>query len=648
MKVCARLFSAISFSLLLAVSVLAQGTVVTEIVYSPSLDREHPVNIYLPQGYNPDDQLTRYPVIYYMHSGWGNHQSEPEAITALNQIIGSEIRPVILVKPSTYHGPYHGMTWYTNSILNGNYEDFIAEDLIAHIDSSYNTMANRSKRCIEGFSMGGYGAIKLAIKHPDLFTSVATHGGIVYIEQYLELLTPLVIEESGGSGPFVPSSGTWGDLLYSNAAAFSPNLDNDPYFVDLPIDNNGDVIGSVWMSWELQDPYSLLTNMSSDYDLDFHLDAGTGDYWYPLTTSMADRLDEFNIEYTRKSFGGVHEVPVSRFIEAFTFHDSVMWAETPHPERTLVSPTAVEPLDMYDIQTEVANADGINYDVSAILRSEEGTYQEIVDLYDDGTHNDGEAGDNIWGGTVMAPEMIDFFDVSIVIANNDLQEEIVFGNEANFTTLTDVFIDNIAILPEGSVPLPGETHFFRFSVFNSGETGILEDVSIGVVYEGDEATFITRDVIVGDINPGESRLSMVPLNVSFAEDCQENSIVNIDLMIKTGGIEYWPDTLRVEIGPDLSVENELNLPTKFELQSIYPNPFNAQANVKFAVPFTSEIEISIFNILGKKVDVLFKGQISQGSHTFTWDAQNFTSGIYLLSMKSDTGWNTKRKLILIK
>jgi S-formylglutathione hydrolase FrmB len=75
---------------------------------------------------------------------------------------------MIIVMPDGLTPPYNG-SFYTNSALYGNFEDFISEDLIFFTDSAFQTKNERGKRAIMGASMGGYGALKTALKHQNLF-----------------------------------------------------------------------------------------------------------------------------------------------------------------------------------------------------------------------------------------------------------------------------------------------------------------------------------------------------------------------------------------------------------------------------------------------------------------------------------------------
>ncbi len=157
--------------------IYSQGTRIDDSFFSSALDTIRMVDVYLPDGYNQDDIGIRYPVVYFLH-GWGtNHNDYPQMSSAWASLISdSIIHPVILVKPDSYVEPWQGC-WYTNSEMYGLFEDYIAHDLVTYIDSSYHTIADVNSRIIIGHSMGGYGAVRMGFKYPDIFNFIIFHSG---------------------------------------------------------------------------------------------------------------------------------------------------------------------------------------------------------------------------------------------------------------------------------------------------------------------------------------------------------------------------------------------------------------------------------------------------------------------------------------
>jgi len=94
-------------------------------------------------------------------------------------------------------------------------------------------------------------------------------------------------------------------------------------------------------------------------------------------------------------------------------------------------------------------------------------------------------------------------------------------------------------------------------------------------------------------------------------------------------------------------ETETVLPEGFSLSQNYPNPFNPSTNITFSLPTASKVELSIYNILGQKVDILIDEHREAGKYTVQWDASSMPSGIYFYRLKTDSNIET-RKMSLVK
>jgi endo-1,4-beta-xylanase len=143
--------------------------------FSKALNRDVGYCLYLPPGY-ATDATRRYPVIYNLHGAGGNElHSFADARVLHEGIVSGRWAPMILVLPNG--GSY---TFYKDS-ADGKYpaETLIIRELIPHIDATYRTIASRAGRAIEGFSMGGRGSTRLAMKYPELFCSLHNQAGNV-------------------------------------------------------------------------------------------------------------------------------------------------------------------------------------------------------------------------------------------------------------------------------------------------------------------------------------------------------------------------------------------------------------------------------------------------------------------------------------
>jgi len=182
-----RLMRKLFIILIICTISLLKADAITSYFYSDALGYDMYYEIVLPPSYesNPD---STYPSIYFLH-GFGLDYSWYGSVVSVfeDMMASGEIRESILIKPDGFVIPYLG-SMYTNSDYNGQFEDYIVQDLISHIDGSYNTIDNSSYRAIMGHSMGGYGAVKLSVKFPELFQVVASHSGPIALKMlYLTL-----------------------------------------------------------------------------------------------------------------------------------------------------------------------------------------------------------------------------------------------------------------------------------------------------------------------------------------------------------------------------------------------------------------------------------------------------------------------------
>ena len=125
--------------------------------------------IYLPDGYEANLN-SRYPVIYWLHGGFGSQDEGIFAMQNLSKVMTEKkMPPAIIVSPHVLP-----MGWYVNSIDGKRpLEKVVVENLVPHIDSTYRTIKDKHFRAIEGMSMGGYGALRFGLKYPELFGVVS-------------------------------------------------------------------------------------------------------------------------------------------------------------------------------------------------------------------------------------------------------------------------------------------------------------------------------------------------------------------------------------------------------------------------------------------------------------------------------------------
>jgi len=291
------------------------------------------MQIYTPPGYEKHGEQ-HYPVVYLLHGlpfsekcytdiktwdewigGTSPFQEYPDFPSEgfrewVDGLIESgTIEPMIIVMPNAANEMY-GFSFYTNSILNGNFEDFIVKDLVNYIDDNYRTIASSGGRAVIGNSQGGYAAIKFGLLHPDKFGVVASHSGLLYLDGMLSLGEVVVAENPDGfMGPdpdkFLTSAG------YAMSSAWSPNLSNPPFLVDLPFEYpSGDVIEEVRLRWLEHDVFTMLDDYSNNFRSlnGIYMDAGMYDELgiNEMMGAFSMKLDGYVIPHKAELFEGSH------------------------------------------------------------------------------------------------------------------------------------------------------------------------------------------------------------------------------------------------------------------------------------------------------------------------------------------------------
>jgi S-formylglutathione hydrolase FrmB len=148
--------------------------------HSASLNHDMHYLILLPRDYASGG---RFPVLYLLHGLFGDYKNW-DTLTHLES--AAEPLPLLIVTPDADD------SWYTNSATktSDKFEDYIAKDLISEIDGKYRTIREKHARAIAGLSMGGYGAVKFALKYPEMFAFAGSLSGAFNAPENLDELRP--------------------------------------------------------------------------------------------------------------------------------------------------------------------------------------------------------------------------------------------------------------------------------------------------------------------------------------------------------------------------------------------------------------------------------------------------------------------------
>jgi len=225
---------------------------------------ERDIIVYLPPSYGIPDR--HFPVIYYL-PGYGDRSMTgfnlPDSMDKL--VNDGTVKDMIIVVVNGINNL--GGSFYVNSPVTGNWEDFIAEDVVSYMDSHYRTLAQPESRGITGHSMGGFGALNIAMHRPDVFGAVYSMSPGLFDENGLaelqmfdnENLIRLFIKYEDDLAK-LPEEKARQDMLsgpeqfsLSYGFAFAPNPDKKPPYFDYPFKEvNGQLVRDedIWKRWE--------------------------------------------------------------------------------------------------------------------------------------------------------------------------------------------------------------------------------------------------------------------------------------------------------------------------------------------------------------------------------------------------------------
>ena len=271
------------------------------------------LSIYLPAGYH--QSKVKYPVIYLLHGFRSNDQlfSSSALKDELDFAIENHlIPPVIVVAPNS--NTKYGGSFYTNSITAGKWADYIAIDVVTYIDSKYRTKQSPESRMISGHSMGGHGALKIAMLYPDIFGSVyAMSPSILYWAEELQLTHPSFKKIAEAKSFKEIESDLYCAGFLAMGSTYTPSS-SSPFFCSMPSVKKGNemqIDTSTLSIWEEQFPLKMLrTHLSSLQKLQgIGLDWGKADEFkhLPVTCLKFDQaLTELGIDHTAVAYEGHH------------------------------------------------------------------------------------------------------------------------------------------------------------------------------------------------------------------------------------------------------------------------------------------------------------------------------------------------------
>jgi enterochelin esterase-like enzyme len=294
------------------------GTALEGNLEGDAVDRD--VFVFLPPSY-AKEKHRRYPVVYALHGysigaeQWTHEIHVPQSIEgAFAQ--GSKEMIVVLPDSKTLHNG----SMYSSSVTTGDFENFIAHDLVTYMDAHYRTLPNRLSRGLVGHSMGGYGATRIGMKHADVFGSLYIMSPCCLSPMGTRLANPEITKaldsvktpEDSAKLSFFPR------VMLASAAAWSPDPKNPPLYLDLPT-KNGELQPDVLVKWTANAPLAFIDQYIGNLRQyrAIAIDVGDQDDLRVDTAKLHGVLDKYAIANSFELYQGTH---ISRVADRFQNH----------------------------------------------------------------------------------------------------------------------------------------------------------------------------------------------------------------------------------------------------------------------------------------------------------------------------------------
>ena len=287
-----------------------------------AVDRD--VIVFLPPSYAAQ-KSRRYPVVYALHGysigaeQWTHEIHVPQTAEGAFAKGAKEMIVVLPDSKTIYNG-----SMYSSSMTTGDFERYVSHDVVAYVDAHYRTIPERTSRGLVGHSMGGYGASRIGMKHPDVFgalyimspccLSPMTGGGPIPADRMKEMAIANEKKVAGAKSPadLAAQSPGFGAAQYATAAAWAPNPKNPPLYFDLPT-KDGAPVPEIQAKYAANAPLVFVDQYIGNLKQyrAISMDVGDQDGLRFDAIKLHEVLDKYGIENGFEVYSGTHTSAVA-------------------------------------------------------------------------------------------------------------------------------------------------------------------------------------------------------------------------------------------------------------------------------------------------------------------------------------------------
>ncbi len=287
-----------------------------------AVDRD--VIVFLPPSYQKDKHR-RYPVVYALHGysigaeQWTHEIRVPQTIEGAFAQGAHEMIVVLPDSKTIYNG-----SMYSSSMTTGDFENYIASDVVSYIDAHYRTIPNRTSRGLVGHSMGGYGASRIGMKHSDVFgalyimspccMSSMTGGrpGPSDRMKAMAIASEKKVAAAKSPADLAAQSPGFASAQYATAAAWAPDPKNPPLYFDLPT-KDGVPVPEIVAKYTANSPLAFVDQYVGNLKQyrAIAMDVGDQDGLRFDATKLHNILDSYGIANSFEIYSGTHTSAVA-------------------------------------------------------------------------------------------------------------------------------------------------------------------------------------------------------------------------------------------------------------------------------------------------------------------------------------------------
>ncbi len=316
----------------------------------------------------------------------------------------------------------------------------------------------------------------------------------------------------------------------------------------------------------------------------------------------------------------------------------LLQATLPGPREVVIDKNYARPsgIDTIRLTASVYEPDSILLPVKSFYMAG-GVIIDSSLFYDDGLHNDGSAGDGLWGTWWKPPPGEEFYSVNLQTRDHADSSTFTFHSLGYFTTAGPLMLDSVVYVNHDNPSY----YSVEVYVINRGQSATIDTAWVSLTSADPwVASIYPAGFMLGNIAPGARSLPH-----TFVVNYNKSTFpgyMNLKFQFGSQGHNYWdPQNTTIT-----RVSDRTLLPVQYVLEQNYPNPFNPATTIRYQLPKQSHVTLRVFDLVGREVATLVNGVQMPGYKTVVFDGRGLSSGVYIYKIVAGTFTDVKRLMLM--